>query len=69
MKTLAFSSELQVRKDERNELPFLVGFRTLEQLLGSPRSHGNQTFQRCPIFVVPLLVLLDASGDLGLLSL
>ncbi|MFZ2138336.1 MAG: hypothetical protein WAV78_15640 [Xanthobacteraceae bacterium] len=61
MKTLAF-------KDEGNELPLLLGFRTLEQFSG-PGSQGNQAFQRCAILCVTLLVLLDASGDLGLLFL
>jgi hypothetical protein len=42
--------------------------RTLEQL-GSPRSQRNQAFQCCPILALALLVLLDASGDLGLLFL
>jgi hypothetical protein len=49
-------------------LPLLLGFRTLEQL-GGPRSQRNQAFQRCPILAIPLLVLLDADGDLGLLVL
>jgi hypothetical protein len=61
-------ARLSNRKDGGDELPLLVGFRTLEQL-GGPRSQRNQTFQRCPILVVALLVLLDASGDLGLLFL
>src|ERR1700738_5235902 len=34
-----------------------------------PGSQGNQAFQRCAILCVTLLVLLDASGDLGLLFL
>jgi hypothetical protein len=46
----------------------LLGFRTLEQFSG-PGSQGNQAFQRCAILCVTLLVLLDASGDLGLLFL
>jgi hypothetical protein len=46
-------------------LPLSLGFRTLEQF-GGPGSKRNQTFQRCPILALPLLVLLDASGDLGL---
>jgi hypothetical protein len=49
-------------------LPLLLGFRTLEQL-GGPRSQRNQAFQRCSILAIPLLMLLDASGDLGLLFL